>query len=148
MSVDRKEVIIDAGFMVGILHQQDPHHVNARRWDFSYGQEHELITTELVIHEIFWLLKNRVSHQQAVAFTEMVDEEIKLISLPADWHRSAVPILKKFSNLKLDLADVSLVVLAGQVGHGRILTVDVRDFSLLTWGNGKKPFNNLLYPHH
>jgi uncharacterized protein len=45
----------------------------------------------------------------------------------------------------MDLADASLVVLAEQLGHGRILTVDRRDFSVYRWQNNQ-PFENLLLP--
>lgn len=146
MSVNKKEVIVDTGFMVGLFHQKDSHHANATAWEFNYGEEYEFISTELVIQEIFWLLKNRVNYEQAVAFANIVNEEIKLITLPVGWHTIGVPILRKFENLKLDLADLSLIFLAEQVEHGRILTVDVRDFSCLTWGSEKKRFENLLYP--
>jgi uncharacterized protein len=45
----------------------------------------------------------------------------------------------------MDLADASLVALADYLGHGRILTVDRRDFSVYRWGNSQ-PFENLLLP--
>jgi predicted nucleic acid-binding protein len=145
VNASKREVIVDTGFMVGLLHQKDQHHANSRVWEHDHGHEYEFISTELVVQEIFWLLKKKVNYEQAVAFASIVNEEIKLIALPIGWHKIAVPILNKFSDLELDLADVSLVVLANQVGHGRILTVDVRDFSCLRWG-GNKHFENLLYP--
>jgi uncharacterized protein len=39
--------------------------------------------------------------------------------------------------------DASLVVLAEQLGHGRILTVDRRDFNVYRWSD-RIPFENQL----
>jgi len=45
----------------------------------------------------------------------------------------------------MDLADASMVVLADELGHGRILSTDQRDFSAYRWKN-HEPFENLLLP--
>ena len=43
----------------------------------------------------------------------------------------------------MDLADVSLVILAERLGHGRIFSTDKRDFNTYRWKE-TKPFENLL----
>lgn len=43
----------------------------------------------------------------------------------------------------MDLADASLVILAEDTGHGRILSTDQRDFNTYRWKN-HIPFENLL----
>ena len=43
----------------------------------------------------------------------------------------------------MDLADASLVLLAEELGHGRIASTDKRDFHTYRWKN-QHPFNNLL----
>ncbi|GAP97844.1 hypothetical protein [Leptolyngbya sp. NIES-2104] len=43
----------------------------------------------------------------------------------------------------MDFADASLVVLAEHLGHGRVLTVDRRDFSVYRW-NDTQFFENLI----
>jgi predicted nucleic acid-binding protein len=43
----------------------------------------------------------------------------------------------------MDPADASLVVLAEELGDGRILSTDQRDFRAYRWKN-RKPFRNLL----
>jgi predicted nucleic acid-binding protein len=45
--------------------------------------------------------------------------------------------------LAMDLADASLVVLAEEIGDGRILSTDKRDFHAYHW-KSRKPFRNLL----
>jgi uncharacterized protein len=52
-------------------------------------------------------------------------------------------LMKKYSDLPMDLADASLVILAEQLGHGRILSTDQRDFRSYRWKN-RHPFENLL----
>jgi uncharacterized protein len=54
-------------------------------------------------------------------------------------------LIERYADLPMDLADASLVVLAENLGHGRILTVDRRDFSVYRWQNDR-PFENLLLP--
>jgi uncharacterized protein len=43
----------------------------------------------------------------------------------------------------MDLADASLVILAEELGSGRILSTDQRDFRTYRWKT-RKPFQNLL----
>jgi len=44
----------------------------------------------------------------------------------------------------MDLADASLVILAEELGHGRILSTDQRDFNAYRWKH-HEPFQNLLF---
>jgi predicted nucleic acid-binding protein len=51
--------------------------------------------------------------------------------------------MKQYQSLPMDLADASLVILAEELGNGRILSIDNRDFNTYHWKN-KKPFINLF----
>jgi uncharacterized protein len=51
--------------------------------------------------------------------------------------------MQQYADLPMDLADASLVILAEQLGEGRIFSVDQRDFNTYRW-NSTKPFQNLL----
>jgi predicted nucleic acid-binding protein len=51
--------------------------------------------------------------------------------------------MDKYRDLPMDLADGSLVVLAEELGSGRILSTDQRDFRAYRWKT-RKPFRNLL----
>ncbi|HMJ53545.1 MAG TPA: hypothetical protein VK540_15770 [Polyangiaceae bacterium] len=51
--------------------------------------------------------------------------------------------MTKYRDLPMDLADASLVILAEELGSGRILSTDKRDFGGYRWKN-RKPFRNLL----
>lgn len=52
--------------------------------------------------------------------------------------------MEKYADLPMDLADASLIILSEHLGHGRILTVDQRDFSIYRWKN-QYPFDNILF---
>ena len=52
-------------------------------------------------------------------------------------------LMKDYTDLPMDLADASLLVLAEHLGDGRILATDERDFRTYRWKN-RKPFMNLL----
>jgi predicted nucleic acid-binding protein len=43
----------------------------------------------------------------------------------------------KYSDVDLDHADATLVVLAEDAGTGHILTLDRRDFGALRWGRNR-----------
>ncbi len=51
--------------------------------------------------------------------------------------------MEKYKDLPMDLADASLVVCAEELGDGRILSTDTRDFGAYRWKQ-RKPFKNLL----
>ncbi len=53
--------------------------------------------------------------------------------------------MEKYEALPMDLADATLVLLAEWLGHGRILSVDRRDFGTYRWKD-RHPFENLLAP--
>jgi predicted nucleic acid-binding protein len=52
-------------------------------------------------------------------------------------------LMIKYADLPMDLADASLVLLAEELGHGRIVSTDRRDFHTYRWKN-HQPFTNLL----
>jgi predicted nucleic acid-binding protein len=54
-------------------------------------------------------------------------------------------LMDQYSDLAMDLADASLVVLAEELGQGDILSTDQRDFHAYRWKN-HYPFDNLLLP--
>jgi uncharacterized protein len=63
---------------------------------------------------------------------------------PPELQYGRVPeLMRKYANLPMDLADATLVLLAEHLGHGRILTTDMRDFGAYRW-KSRKPFHNLL----
>lgn len=54
-----------------------------------------------------------------------------------------VTLLATYADLPVDLTDASLVILAEELGTGRTLSTDQRDFRAYRWKE-RKPFQNLL----
>lgn len=52
-------------------------------------------------------------------------------------------LVHRYRDLPMDLADASLVILAEELGEGRILSTDLRDFQGYRWKN-TQPFTNML----
>ncbi len=51
--------------------------------------------------------------------------------------------MNKYCDVPMDLADASLVLLAEEYQTGRILSLDVKDFSIYKWNN-KNHLENLF----
>lgn len=52
-------------------------------------------------------------------------------------------LMQQYAELPMDLAHASLVILAEDLGHGRILSTDQRNFNKYRWKQ-RQPFRNLL----
>lgn len=66
-----------------------------------------------------------------------------VFSLQASHSEKVSQLMNQYGNLPMDLADASIVVLAEHIGHGRIFSVDQRDFNIYRW-NDTCTFQNLL----
>ena len=137
-------VIADTGFWYALLCQDDFYHtktINALRQLNS-----TLICTWPVITETSYFLQSRMGQKQACEFLASHDEGLyEIYDLTAEHMRRIVTLMYKYADLPMDLADASLVILAEELGHGRILSTDMRDFKTYRWKN-HNPFQNLLLP--
>jgi uncharacterized protein len=143
-------IIVDTGFWVALFNHKDQYHQSAQDTLAQYPHE-PLITTWCVLTETCHLLLQRSSNTY-----QGVQKQIKLINLfkayPQQFqlfnleetHLDRTKLLiEQYKNLPMDLADASLVILAEELGEGRILSVDYRDFNTYRWKN-TKPFQNLF----
>lgn len=144
LSMLRKKVIIDTGFIVALFYEKDKLHQSAIETE-EIMDSYEWISTHFVIHEIFWLLTSRGKRDAALNLLQIINEGgISVSPLPTSWAGEMATILRKYQDQKLDIADASIVVLADHLNLGDIVSVDLKDFATLRWGNGKKCFNNLM----
>ena len=105
-----------------------------------------LVTTWPVMTEASYLLQSRMGRQDACRFLALYHQGLyEIIDLSATDLQSMVVLMEKYVDLPMDLADALLAVLAEQLGHGRILSTDLRDFQTYRWKN-HHPFQNLLLP--
>jgi hypothetical protein len=136
-----RRVLVDTGPLVAILSRADAHHhrcVEALR-----ELPGPLFSCWPVITEAVWLLRDypRAVQQLLKSLGSGFVELLPLTSLEAD---AIAAILKKYENLRPQLADASLVYLANRDGVETIFTLDRRDFSVYRSAR-KKPFR--IIPH-
>ena len=135
-------IAVDTGVFLALADRSDRWHPSAR------GALETLtegwVTTWPVITEACHLLRSRLEAKAAFdLIDDLADGSIELWNpSPADVAR--LPgLMRKYASLPMDLADASLVLLAEHLGHGRILSTDLRDFGAYRWKK-RKPFHNLL----
>ena len=136
-------IIADSGFWIALLDSSDRHHPEAMSAMLLYSDE-ALITTVPVLTEVSHLLRKRVNNASAIRFIEMIAKgAAKVFDIgPGQLHRLTA-LMSRYADLPMDFADASLVLLAEELGHGRILSTDQRDFHTYRWKN-HEPFQNLL----
>lgn len=105
-----------------------------------------LITTWPVVTETCYLLGKAlgvVSQLRFIAALEL--DYVEVFDISFQKLSRIHQLMEKYADLPMDLADASLVILAEELGHGRILSTDLRDFNAYRWKN-HEPFQNLLLP--
>jgi uncharacterized protein len=135
-------IIADTGFWLALGNAKDRHHQRAA--EAFQALDEALITTWPVLTETCHLLANRVGTAALERFvTAGAGGAFEVFSLEQTHLSRAAVLMKKYRDLPMDLADASLVILAEELGSGRILSTDARDFRSYRW-KGRKPFTNLL----
>lgn len=135
-------IIADSGFWIALINNRDTHHGRAVTV-FSQIEE-ELITTWPVVTEVCHFLLTRMGNRTQVNFLKnLADGAFTVFALVSKDASKIGELMVKYESLPMDFADASLIVLAEHLGHGRILTVDQRDFDIYRWKT-KKPFENLM----
>lgn len=136
-------ISIDTGYIYALVDPKDAWHARAAALTSTAADE-GWITTWPVLTEASHLLAHRLGVEFAAGLMDDVaDGTIALWELPRNGAARMAALMRKYASLPMDLADASLVLLAEHLGHGRILSTDVRDFGAYRWKN-RKPFRNLL----
>lgn len=135
-------VIADTGFWLALANRNDRHHPAAKEALDALNEG--LITTWPVLTETCHLFARRLSVDAELALIRSITRgAAQVFSLDAADLPRVEELIKKYSDLPMDLADASLVILAERIGHGRILSTDQRDFRTYRWKN-RAPFENLI----
>ena len=137
-------IIADTGFWVAIGVKKDRHHNLAIT--VAESLSFDPITTWPVLTETYYLLQKYQGTHTAKSFLLQIEQShVDIFQIEAHNLARMRELLDKYTDLPMDLADASLVILAEELGHGRILSTDQRDFNTYRWKN-HKPFENLLLP--
>ena len=86
---------------------------------------------------------SRLGTLAELRFVEQISRNVDIHEISKERIEDVRSLMEKYSNLPMDLADASLVVAATDLGEGRILTTDQRDFNAYR-GKDAEPFSNLL----
>ena len=137
-------IIADTGFWLAIANQRDQHHrVAVQRMD---ALDEPLITTWPVLTETCHLLLSRMGPNAEMVFMQACEQgAFQVFDTAQGCCARLNELMQQYSDLPMDLADASLVMLAEHLGHGRILSTDQRDFRTYRWKQ-HRPFENLLLP--
>lgn len=140
----KNSIIADSGFWIALFHQKDQYHLDAVAALEKFA-DRLLVVTWPVIVETSHLLLQRAGFQQQLTFLQTIQRGgADIFSLDDTSHLPRMStLMQRYRDLPMDLTDASLVILAEELGHGRILSTDQRDFNCYRWKN-HEPFENLL----
>lgn len=135
-------ILTDTGFWLAVANRRDRHH-GAARAALERVRE-PLVTTWPVMTETCHLLLSRIGPESAVRFVRSAERgAFDVFAIDGSHLPRIADLMEEYVDLPMDLADASLVVLAEELGSGRILSTDQRDFGAYRWKE-REPFHNLL----
>jgi predicted nucleic acid-binding protein len=135
-------ILVDTGFWLALANRGDRYHEQARLALSCHRGP--FITTWPVMTETCHLLAARPGVDAELAFIRSaVAGAFEIFRLDPTHFPRVEALMIKYRNLPMDLADASLVIAAEELGSGRILSTDRRDFGAYRWKT-RKPFKNLL----
>jgi uncharacterized protein len=120
-------LVVDAGALYAQADIDDPGHAAVR--STLLEEREELVTSELAIAEADYLILDRLGPEAEAAFLEDLVEGtyvVECLDRPA--LAAARDVIARYSDLRIGLADASLVVIAERYRTRRILSFDERAF--------------------
>lgn len=124
-------LIIDAGGLYAQADADEPRHAAVAT--ILLAERETLVTTELAVAEADYLILDRLGVDVELAFIDDLAAGTFVVEcLSHDELRTARDVVERYRDLKLGIADASLVVLAQRYGSTRILTFDERAFRVVT----------------
>lgn len=132
-------ILVDTGPLVAIVARDDNYHeacVNA-----LCRMPVPLLTCWPVITEAAWLLRRTPNNVERL-LRSIDGKFIELLPLPGAEAANVAALMKRYEDMRPQLADATLVHLAHREGIDTIFTLDQRDFSIYRSGRNR-PFRIL-----
>jgi uncharacterized protein len=126
-----KRILVDTGPLVAILSREDEYHaacVSALR-----DMPGPLLTCWPVITEAAWLLRKSPRAVQQL-LSSINGSFLELLPLAGAEAEAIAALMKRYEDIRPQLADVALVYLANREKIETIFTLDQRDFSIYRSG--------------
>lgn len=135
-------ILVDTGAWLALADRGDAYHARCR--DFFRGNREPLITTYPVLVECVHLMFRQIGIAKTLDWVQtLASHGVGVFAMRADHLPRLSELMRQATNLPMDLADASLVLLAEESGEGCIFSTDERDFHAYRWKN-QYPFHNLL----
>ncbi len=123
-------LILDAAPLVALADRQDP--LGPQVETLLQQESGELIVPAPVTAEVDYLLGRRLGRRARLAFLDdLAAGRFTVGCLEADDHGIVVDLERRYADLDVGLADLSVVVLAERWSTRRLLTFDDRHFRAL-----------------
>lgn len=135
-------ILLDTSGLLANYDRSDQHHAAVER---LLARPQRRILSPFVLAELDYLI-SEIAGQTAelVVMDDVIRGAYELVSFSSTDVAAAKVIVTRYADLRLGLADASLVVLAERYGCRDVLTLDQRHFRVVHGPNGQ-PFR--LLPH-
>lgn len=133
--------LADTGYWLALANRRDRWH--DRAVSVTPGVEGRLVVTWPVLAETCHLMLARLGVEAELRFLQQVSKNVDIHEIVPERLPEVHGLMQKYRDLPMDLADASLVLAANDLGDGRILSTDRRDFGAYRWKE-RQPFQNLL----
>ena len=120
-------ILLDTGPVVALFDKDDRYH--ALCLETLKRVQEPLLTTWPIITECFYLL-DFSSHIQESLWLFIERGGLKIHPLEKEHYPLCRNLMRRYKDLPMDLADATLVALAGALGIRRVFTLDHKDFSI------------------
>ncbi len=133
--------LADTGYWIALADRNDRWHARAKA--VTQGLDEMLVVTWPVLTETCHLLLSRLGTDAQLAFMAGASRNIRVLEFDTRRLQEMHRLMERYRDLPMDLADASLVLAAEDLGSGRILSTDQRDFHAYRW-KSRHPFENLM----
>jgi predicted nucleic acid-binding protein len=134
-------ILLDASGVLAWIDRHDAMHQRVAAAMETVNRQ--MLLSPFVLAELDHLLRTRMGQAaQGKLLSQVARRVFELSSFGAGETALAIRFIERFRDLRISLADASIVVLAHKHGIREVLTLDERDFRVLP-GPGGKPFRIL-----
>ena len=134
-----KSILIDAGPIIALFRKNDKYHESAV--EFIKSIRAHLITTWPVVTEVMYELNRPDVQEKFLLWIERGGLEIANVDQSSV--SGLIKLIKKYSDIPMDLADATLMLYAEETGINEIATID-SDFQI--YRTPKKDYLKNIFP--
>ena len=129
------ELLLDTGALISLLDQRQPLHRQCT--EFFADWRGLVVSTEAVLTESTYLL-GRIPGGRETCLDFFLAGGATLVPPSLASLRRCKDLMKKYTDLPMDFADATLVVLAEDLGTDLVFTTDYRDFEVYRAGGRRR----------